>query len=378
MLVSPAFLFRVEEDPPNTAPGTPYPVDNWALASRLSFFLWSSIPDDRLLDLAERGQLREPGVLDAEVRRMLADDKAAALVTNFAGQWLYLRNIPAMLPDRRLFPDFDDNLRRAFRQETERFVQDIIRKDASVLDFLTANYTFVNERLARHYRLPGVYGDHFRRITLPDGTRGGLLGQGSILAVRSYPHRTSPVLRGVWLLENILGAPPPPPPPNVPDLQEKNADGKVLSMRERMAQHRKNPSCGACHSRMDPLGLALENYDAVGAWRTRSESEGAIDASGALPDGTRFDGVAGLRGALLQHTDEFVATLSEKLLVYALGRGAEPYDAPAIRRIVRDAARTNYRVSSLIAGVVQSVPFQMRRAAGQAQARPEAKSGAQP
>jgi hypothetical protein len=367
LLVSPSFLFRIQQDPSGVAPGSPYRVSDLELASRLSFFLWSSIPDDRLLDLAERGRLRDRAVLEGEVRRMLADPRSDALVTNFAGQWLYLRNVGAVLPDRRLFPDFDENLRRAFKRETELFFDSIVREDRNVLDLLTADYTFLNERLARHYGIPNIYGDHFRRVTIADPNRRGLLGQGSILTVRSYPNRTSPVLRGVWILENILGAPPPPPPPNVPDLKEKTAEGRVLSMRERMAEHRENPGCAVCHARMDPLGLPMENFDAVGRWRTRSESEGAIDASGGLPDGTTFDGVAGLRDALLKHSDEFVSTLAEKLLTYALGRGIEYYDGPAIRGIVREAAKNDNRFSSIVLGIVNSQPFLMRRSADPAE-----------
>jgi mono/diheme cytochrome c family protein len=367
LLVSPSFLFRIELDPREAAAGTPYRISDLDLASRLSFFLWSSIPDDRLLDLAERGKLRDPVVLEKEVRRMLADPKSAALITNFAGQWLYLRNVGAVLPDRRLFPDFDENLRRAFKRETELFFESIVREDHSVLDLLTADYTFLNERLARHYGIPDIYGDHFRRVALADANRRGLLGQGSILTVRSYPNRTSPVLRGVWILENILGTPPPPPPPNVPDLKDKDATGHVLSMRERMALHRENPACGVRHARMDPLGLSMENFDAIGRWRTRSESEGAIDASGGLPDGTTFEGVAGLRGALLKHSGEFVGTLTEKLLTYALGRGLEYYDAPVIRRIGRAAAKNEHRFSAIILGIVNSQPFLMRKSADAAE-----------
>jgi hypothetical protein len=299
---------------------------------------------------------------------MLADPKAEALVANFAGQWLYLRNVSSVLPDRRLFPDFNENLRRAFTRESELFFDSIVRGDRSVLDFLTAKYTFVNERLAEHYGIPNVYGDHFRRVDLTDSPRGGILGQGSILTVRSYPNRTSPVLRGVWILENILGTPPPPPPPNVPDLKDTNKEGKVLSMRERMEQHRANPACGVCHSRMDPLGLPMENFDAVGRWRTKSESEGTVDASGGLPDGTRFDGVTGLREALLNHSREFVLTLTEKLTVYALGRGVEYYDQPAIRRVVNDAAKNDFRFSSIVMGIARSAPFQMRKASDRQEA----------
>jgi hypothetical protein len=363
LLVGPSFLFRTEVEPANVTPGSAYRISDLELASRLSFFLWSSIPDEELLTLASGGTLRQPAVLEAQVRRMLGDLRAEALVQNFAGQWLYLRNVPTVLPDRRLFPDFDENLRQAFRRETELFFASVLREDRGALELLTANYTFVNERLARHYGIPDVYGERFRRVTFADGTRGGLLGQGSILTVRSYANRTSPVLRGVWILENILGSPPPPPPPDVPALKDTSADGKVLSMRERMVQHRRNPACASCHSRMDPLGLPMESFDAVGRLRQQGESNEPLDVSGALPDGTRFEGVAGLRQALLSHSGEFVTTLTEKLLTYALGRGVEYYDAPAIRRITHDAERDGYRLSALILGIVRSAPFQMRRAA---------------
>jgi len=365
LLVSPSFLFRIETDPASVAPATAYRISDLELASRLSFFLWSSIPDEQLLTRAEERRLSDPAVLEQQVRRMLADPKSAAFVSNFAGQWLYLRNVQSTLPDRRLFPDFNENLRRAFRRETELFFESILREDRSVLDFLDADYTFVNERLARHYGIPNVYGDRFRRVALDGGVRGGLLAQGSILTLRSYPNRTSPVLRGVWILENLLGAPPPPPPPNVPDLKDKSADGRLLSMREQMAQHRANAVCGACHSRMDPLGLAMENFDAVGQWRTIGESRQPIDASGGLPDGTKVAGFEELRRALLLHSREFVLTLTEKMMIYALGRGLEPYDAPAVRRIANDATANGYRFSTIILGVTQSVPFQMRRSADQ-------------
>lgn len=362
LLVGPSFLFRTEFDPPGAVPGVAYQVSDVELASRLSFFLWSSLPDDELLRIAEEGRLRAAGVLEQQVRRMLADPKADALVENFAGQWLYLRNVPHVLPDRQLFPDFDENLRQAFRHETELFFGSILREDRPALELLTANYTFVNERLARHYGIPRVYGDRFRRVSLPDGARGGLLGHGSILTVRSYANRTSPVLRGVWILENILGAPPPPPPPNVPALKDTNNAGHVLSMRERMVQHRRNPACAACHARMDPLGLPMEEFDAVGRTRTQGESKAQLDLSGALPDGTTFNGVAGLRQALVKHGGEFVATLTEKLMTYALGRGLEHYDAPAIRQVVRETASVEHRLPAVILGIVKSTPFQMRRA----------------
>jgi mono/diheme cytochrome c family protein len=361
MLVSPSFLFRVEQDPDSVKPGTAYRVSDLDLASRLSFFLWSSIPDDELLGLAEKGRLKDATVLDQQVRRMLADQRSNALVSNFAGQWLHLRDVPESKPDRWLFPDFNDNLRLAFRKETELFIESILREDRSALDLLRANYTFVNERLARHYGIPNVYGSHFRRVNLSDEVRGGLLGQGSILMVTSQDIRTSPVRRGVYVLENLLGVPPPPPPADVPPLKDTTPAGQVLSMRERMVQHRKNPVCASCHSVMDPIGLALENFDAVGAWRTMGESKTPIDASGALPDGTAFDGPAGLKKALLTRSDGFIATLTEKLLIYALGRGLESYDAPAVRRIMQDAAKDDYRLSALIRAIVRSVPFQMRR-----------------
>ena len=287
--------------------------------------------------------------------------RADALVTNFAGQWLYLRNLAAVNPDARQFTDFDDNLRQAFRRETELFVQSVVREDRNVLDLLRANYTFVNERLARHYGIPNVYGSRFRRVTLAESSeRGGLLGHGSILTVTSYANRTSPVLRGKWVLENIVGSPPPPPPPNVPTLKDTDTEGRVLSMRERMAQHRANPACASCHQLMDPAGLSLENFDAIGRWRVRTESGGAVDAAGGLPDGSSFSGMSGLRAALVRRPDVFVGTLTEKLLTYGLGRGLDFYDAPAVRKIVRTAEMTDYRFSSLVLGIVKSEPFQMR------------------
>ena len=362
LLVSPEFLLRVERDPVNAVAGTPYRISDIELASRLSFFLWSSIPDDELLTAAERGQLREPAALTAQVKRMLADRRSQAFVSNFAGQWLFLRNLQAVVPVQNIFPDFDDTLRQAFRRETELFVDSLVRDDRSVLDLLRADYTFLNERLARHYGIPGVKGSHFRRVSLgPGSVRSGILGQGSILTVTSYPDRTSPVVRGKWILENLLGTPPPPPIPNAGDLKPTNGQGVVLSMRQRMEQHRRNPVCASCHSMMDPLGLSLENFDAVGKWRTLGESSASIDASGVFPDGSKFQGADGLKQMLLQ-SDRFVPTVTEKLLTYALGRGLEYYDAPAVRAIVRDAVRDDYRFSSLIAGVVQSRPFTMRRA----------------
>jgi len=362
LLVSPEFLFRIERDQAGVAPGRAYRINDVELASRLSFFLWSSIPDETLLSLAERRQLSTPAILAREVRRMLADSRADAFVTNFAGQWLFLRNLDASVPVQSIFPDFDDGLRQAFRRETELFFDSIVREDRSAFDLLRADYTFLNERLATHYGIPHVKGSQFRRVTLEKGSaRGGLLGQGAILTVTSYPDRTSPVVRGKWILENLLGTPPPPPLPNVPPLRPTNNAGTVLSMRQRMEQHRANPVCASCHAMMDPLGLSLENFDAVGKWRTLGESSAAIDATGMMPDGSKFQGAVGLKDALLK-SDRFVSTLTEKLMTYALGRGLEYYDAPAVRTIVRDAAREDYRVSSLILGVVQSAPFRMRKA----------------
>jgi hypothetical protein len=361
VLVSPEFLFRVEQDPPNVAAKSPYRVSDLELASRLSFFLWSSIPDDELLDVAARGKLRTPAVLEQQVKRMLADARSQALVNNFADQWLYLRNLASTTPDMRTFPDFDDNLRRAFRKETELFFESIMREDRNVLDLLSANYTFVNGRLAKHYGIPNIYGSRFRRVTFPEGgERGGLLRQGSVLTVTSYATRTTPVMRGKWILDNVLGLPPPPPPPAVPALKENVGGGKSLSIRERMAQHRENPVCASCHQIMDPVGFAFENYDAVGRWRTTEFGE-PIDAMGGLPDGSKFEGVAGLQKALLSRPDAFLATFTEKLLTYALGRGVEYYDAPAVRKIVQDARAKDLRFSSVILGIASSTPFQMRR-----------------
>lgn len=362
ILTSPEFLFRVERDPASVRPNQNYRISDVELASRLSFFLWSSIPDDELLTLAIQNKLHDPAVLEQQTRRMMADARSKALVTNFAGQWLYLRNLAAATPDARLFPDFDDNVRRAMQQETELFFESIIKEDRSVIDLLRANYTFLNERLARHYGIPNVYGSQFRKVMLPaDGIRGGLLGQGSILTVTSYGNRTSPVLRGKWILENILGTPPPPPPGNVPPLGDNNPVGKMLTMRERMAQHRTNAACSGCHQLMDPIGLSMENFDAVGRWRVRDTDDSSVDAAGGLPSGVTFAGVAGLKEALLAQPDSFATTVGEKLLTYALGRGLEYYDAATVRGIVRDARTKDYRFSSLIAGVVKSAPFQMRR-----------------
>ena len=361
VLASTEFLLRIERDPRNVAPHTPYRVSDVELASRLSFFLWSSVPDEELLDLAIAGRLHQPSILDRQVKRMLTDRRAEALVTNFAGQWLYLRNLAAVSPDARQFPDFDDNLRQAFRRETELFFESVVKEDRNVLDLLRADYTFVNERLARHYGIANVYGSRFRRVALgANSERGGILGHGSVLTVTSYANRTSPVLRGKWILENIIGTPPPPPLPNVPPLKETDAAGRVLSMRERMVQHRANPVCASCHQLMDPAGLSMENFDAIGRWRVRTEAGTPVDASGGLPDGSTFSSVSGLRSALLRRPDLFVGTLTEKLMTYGLGRGVEPYDAPTVRTIVRNAQSQNYRFSSLVLGIVGSDAFQMR------------------
>jgi mono/diheme cytochrome c family protein len=359
ILASPKFAFRVESDPPHTAPGSTYRISDFELASRLSFFLWSSIPDDQLVALAAKGRLKEPAILEQQVRRMLADERADALVTNFAGQWLYLRNLRGFEPDKNEFPDFDDNLRQGLLHETELLFGSIMREDRNVLDLMTADYTFVNERIAKHYGIPHVYGSQFRRVPVTDEARKGLLGQGSILMVTSHADRTSPVVRGKWILDNLLGTPPLPPPPDVPALKENQDDGRPHSLRERMEEHRSNPSCASCHKVMDPLGFALENFDAVGAWRT-SDDGTPIDASGQLADGTAIDGVVSLRRALLRRPETFVSTMTEKMLTYALGRGLSSYDMPAVRAIVRGAAGRDYRFSSLVLGIVNSVPFQMR------------------
>ena len=364
ILAGPEFLFRVERDPANVAPNSAYPVSDLELASRLSFFLWSSIPDNELLGVAESGKLKDPVVLEQQVKRMVADTRSKALVRNFAGQWLYLRNMRVVSPSDREFPDFDDELREAFREETELLFESMLREDRSVLDLLQADYTFVNERLARHYGIPDIYGSRFRRVPVADEARKGLLGQGSILTVTSYATRTSPVLRGKWVLDNLLGMPPPPPPPNVPSLEEKSKEGKPLTMRQQMEQHREKPACAVCHKLMDPIGFALENFDATGKWRTISpfgEANSPIDPSGVLYDGNKFQNVVEFRQVLLNHSEQYVRTVTEKLLTYALGRGVEYYDAPAVRRITREAAAGEYRWSSLILGIVKSAPFQMRR-----------------
>jgi hypothetical protein len=359
VLVSREFLFRVERDPPGVVPKTAYRVSDLGLASRLSFFLWSSIPDDELLGLAASGDLRKPGVLARQTRRMLADPRARSLVTNFAAQWLHLRNLDSITPDARLFPDFDDNLRQAMRHETELLFEEVVREDRSVLALLKSDHTYLNERLAKHYGIPHVYGPRFRRVALEPGSeRGGLLRHASVLTVTSYATRTSPVLRGKWVLENLLGTPPPPPPPNVPALAD-NSVAASLPVRERLEQHRANAACAGCHNLIDPAGFALENFDAVGRWRTTEEGQ-PVDAAGGLPDGTTFTGAAGLEAALLKRPELFVGTLTEKLLTFALGRGIEPTDGPAVREVVRTARAADYRFSALIEAIVTSPPFQMR------------------
>jgi mono/diheme cytochrome c family protein len=361
MLVSPQFLYRFERDPDEASSDGVYRLTDLELASRLSFFIWSSIPDDQLLNLAVAGKLRNQGVLDQQVKRMLADERARALGSNFAGQWLYLRNLKSLRPDEDVFPDFDDNLRQALQRETEMLFEHIVLQDKSVLDLLSADYTFLNERLARHYGIPNVYGGQFRRVAVRDDYRRGLIGHGSILALNSYGNRTSPVTRGKYVLSNILGTPPPPPPDNVPPLDEK--PGKASSMRERMEEHRSNPACAGCHKLMDPIGLALENFDGIGRWRT-SDSGVRIDASSTLWDGTAIDGPAGLRRAILARPDQFARTATEMLLTYALGRGLEHTDMPVVRSIVKESAAQNYRFSSLVTGIVKSAPFQMRMTQG--------------
>jgi mono/diheme cytochrome c family protein len=366
LLVSPDFLFRIERDPNDAAPGSAYRVSDFELASRLSFFLWSSMPDDELLTLAARGKLRDPAVISGQVNRMLDDSRSKSLVGNFAGQWLYLRNLAQVKPDPDEFPEFDTSLRQSFQRETELFFSDILRSERPVTDLLDARFTFVNQRLAGHYGIPNVYGAQFRRVALTDPNRGGILGQGSILTVTSYPNRTSVVQRGKWVLENLLGMPPPPPPGALPELKPHGKDGKLLTIREEMEQHRADATCAACHARMDPIGFSLENYNGIGKWRSK-DAGSVIDASGKLPDGSTFEGLAGLKTVLLTtHRDDFIATVTERLLTYALGRGLESYDKPAVRSIVREASRENPNApaptfTALIKAIVNSVPFQMRR-----------------
>ena len=364
MLVDPDFLLRMERDPAGVVPGEPYRLSDVEVASRLSFFLWGSIPDDALLDAAEQGTLTEPAVLEAQVRRMLADPRARSLVDDFAMQWLHLRNLEDVTGDPVPFPDFDDNLVEAFRQETTLFLASTLRADRSVLDLLDADYTFVNERLARHYGIPGIYGSRFRRVALPDREqRGGVLGHGGLLALTSYPTRTSPVLRGKWLLDTILGAPPPSPPADVPALPERGEEGRTTSVRERLERHRQAPACATCHASIDPPGFALEQFDGLGVWRTTDEFGNPIDATATMPNGRTVAGMAGLRALLLERPERFAGTVTEKLLSYALGRGLEHVDMPTVRAVVRDAAADDYRWSALIAGVVKSPAFLMRNAA---------------
>jgi cytochrome c551/c552 len=360
ILVNPKFLFRFELQPGTVAANTPYRISDLDLASRLSFFLWSSIPDNELLTVATKNTLHTPVVLNQQIRRMLADARSEAIVSNFAGQWLHTRNVSMFHPSPELLFHFDDNLRQAFQTETEMFVASIIKENRSALDLLDADYTFLNQRIAKHYGIDGVFGENFRRVALPpDSVRRGLLGQGSILTDTSRANRTSPVIRGKWILENIFGAPPPPPPPNVPDLKDERDPRKILPMREQMAAHRANPVCAACHAQMDQLGFALENFDAIGEWRDEYGAGQPIDPSAQLPDGTKFKGPTELRKVLMSHSDEFLTTMTEKLLVYALGRGLNSTDAPTVRQIKREAAKTNYRFASLIQGIVSSTPFTM-------------------
>jgi mono/diheme cytochrome c family protein len=365
LLVSSQFLFRIEREPSTVVAGAAYRISDLELASRLSFFIWSSIPDDQLLDVAAAGRLKDPSVLEQQVRRMLADPRSESLVTNFAAQWLYLRDIAAKQPDEILFADFDETLRTAMQRETELFIGSVFRENRSLLDLLNANYTFLNERLARHYGVPNVRGSYFRRVTFPDGSvRGGLLGQGSVLTVTSYSTRTSPVLRGKWVLENLLSAAPPPPPADIPALKTETAPGKPLTLREAMVQHRAAPACAGCHARMDPIGFAMENFDAVGRWRER-DGQQPIDATGVFPEGTKFEGIAGLKKELVRQPEQFVGTVTERLLMYAIGRNLQYYDAPTVRAVMRDAAPANHTLASLVLGIVKSRPFQMREAGGE-------------
>jgi mono/diheme cytochrome c family protein len=362
ILSSPKFLYRAEAVPDNATAGMNYRIGDLDLASRLAFFTWSRLPDEELLTLASQGKLKDPVVLEKQVRRLIADPKSKSLVTNFAFQWLKIRNIDEIDPDAFQFPNFDEGLRDSLKREMELFVESIVREDRSVTDLLTANYTFVNERLALHYGLPNIRGERFRRVTLNDRNRWGLLGKGAVLMVTSYPNRTAPVLRGAWILENISGTPPSPPPPDVEGFKENKEGEKAKTVREIMEQHRAVPSCNACHGVMDPLGFALENFDAIGAWRSKDVNAGTpIDASGKLVDGTAVNGPNDLRQALVKHPEQFAETVTEKLMTYALGRTVEYYDMPVIRKIVRDAAKDNYRFSSIVVGIAKSAPFQMRR-----------------
>ena len=365
ILVSPKFLFRFEDQPAGVAENAAYPISDLELASRLAFFLWSSLPDDELVSAAEKKTLHQPEVLKRQVRRMLADSRSQALVDNFAGQWLFIRNVASHQPSPEVLFHFDDNLRQAFAQETQLFFDSIIRENRSVTDLLDGDYTFLNERLADHYGIPGVRGERFRKVLLPaDSPRRGLLGKGSVLMATSYANRTSPVVRGKWILDNMFGTPPPPPPPNVPLLKEEKDPRKVLPIREQMAAHRKQPVCAGCHAQMDQLGFSLENFDGIGEWRDIYASGARVDASAELPDGTKFNGPAELRNVLRKHSDEFLTTVGERLLTYALGRGLEATDFPAVRKVKRDAARDDYRFEALIQAIVASTPFRMRTAQG--------------
>jgi mono/diheme cytochrome c family protein len=364
ILAAPSFLFRIEREPPGLAAGAAYRLTDLELASRLAFFLWGTIPDDELRDVAARGKLSDPVALEQQVQRMLRDQRSKALVDNFATRWLELSKLSGAVPDTELYSEFDENLREAMEQETKLFIASQLRENRSVVDLLTADYSFLNERLATHYGIRNVYGNHFRRVTFTDGTRGGLLGHASLLTVTSYPNRTSVTIRGRWLLANLLGAPPPPPPPDIPALKDAGVDGQPRSLRERMEVHRKNPSCASCHQRMDPLGFALENFDAVGKWRTSSDGA-AIDASATFPDGTRFEGAAGLRALIVSHKEEFVRTLGAKLLAYAVGRGLDHHDMPVVRKVARDAEAAGYSWSSVVTAIVRSAPFSMAVASGE-------------
>jgi hypothetical protein len=358
MLAAPSFLFRVEQPPAGIAPGTPYRLGDFELASRLSFFIWGSIPDDELLNLAARGTLKDRAVVAQQVQRMLRDSRSQGLVDNFASRWLELGKLPGVVPDTDLYREWDESLRHSMERETKLFIGDQVRQDRGIPDLINANYSFLNQRLATHYGVPNIYGDHFRKVAFADGRRGGLLGQGSLLSITSYPNRTSVVLRGRWVLANLLGAPPPAPPPDVPALADAGAGGAPRSLRERMEAHRANAVCASCHRRMDPLGFSLENFDATGKWREVSDGV-SIDTTASLPDGTSFDGVSGLRAMIASHKEDFVRTVTGKLLAYAIGRGLTASDYPAVRTIVRDAAPSDYRWSAIVAGIVQSVPFSM-------------------
>ncbi|HLH30890.1 MAG TPA: DUF1592 domain-containing protein, partial [Terriglobia bacterium] len=360
ILASPAFVFRSEEDPAALPPGAPHRITDIELASRLSFFLWRSIPDDELLNTAVAGRLHDPLVLRAQVRRMLNDERADSMMTDFVGQWLQLRNLDKVTPDLLMFPDFDDNVRQAFRRETELFFTSIVRENRSVLDLLNADYTFVNERLARHYGIPNIYGSRFRRVTLTDPNRRGLLGQGSFLSLTSAANRTSPVLRGKFVISNLLNTPPLPPPPNVPALEESAAKDRPTTVREQLERHRANAVCASCHRNIDPVGFALENFNAVGQWQNSTKEGLKIDSAGTLADGTAVDGPVALRNAMLARPEVFAGTVTEKLMIYALGRGLDPVDMPVVRGILKAAAKDNYATQSIILGIVQSSPFQMR------------------